>query len=99
MHKKISSFWKLNLYDVQLFLLFFSCEELLQAYLKERQDDLPFVFLNAGGTGPINIHYVKNNFRKYRKELGIHLSPHTLSHTFAAHLALKGMPLVGIQAP
>ncbi len=75
-----------------------SCEEYLQAYFKERLDDLPFVFLNGTGKAPINIHYVQNNFRKYRKELGFHLTPHTLRHTFAAHLAMKGMPLVGIQA-
>lgn len=75
-----------------------SCEVHLKAYLKERHDDLPFVFLNVQKTGPIHTQFVGKNFRKYKKELGIHVSPHTLRHTFAAHLAMKGMPLVGIQA-
>ena len=75
-----------------------SCEEHLKAYLNERKDDLPYVFLNVPGTGPIHYQFVEKNFRKYKKELGIHVSPHTLRHTFAAHLAMKGMPLVGIQS-
>jgi site-specific recombinase XerD len=29
--------------------------------------------------------------------MGTHISPHTLRHIFAAHLARKGMPLACIQ--
>lgn len=74
------------------------CAELLQAYFQERQDNLPFVFVNVAGTGPICISYVQRKFVTYKKKLGIHLTPHTLRNTFAAHLALKGMPLAGIQS-
>ncbi|MFJ8065488.1 tyrosine-type recombinase/integrase [Psychrobacillus sp. NPDC096426] len=33
-------------------------------------------------------------FAAYRKELDFYLSPHTLRNTFAAHLAMKGIPFV-----
>ncbi|MFC0300426.1 tyrosine-type recombinase/integrase [Virgibacillus soli] len=36
-------------------------------------------------------------FEKYQDELGFHISPYTLQHTFAAHLARKGMHLSSIQ--
>ncbi len=73
------------------------CEEHLKAYLQERKDDLPFLFLNRYQKGPITIRAIQFFFETYRKELGIHMSPHTLRHTFAAHLAKKGMPLECIQ--
>lgn len=75
-----------------------TCEEHLKACLNKRQDNLPFVFLNVAGTGPICVRYIERKFVTYKIKLGIHLTPHTLRHTFAAHLAMKGMPLVGIQS-
>ncbi|QNK87607.1 tyrosine-type recombinase/integrase [Sporosarcina sp. resist] len=36
-------------------------------------------------------------FKSYAEQLGIRLTPHTLRHTFASHLANKGMPLECIQ--
>lgn len=73
------------------------CAEHLQAYLQNRQDDLPFVFVNTTGTGPVCHRTVQKKFKMYTKQLGSRLTPHTLRHTFAAHLAIKGMPLACIQ--
>lgn len=74
-----------------------SCKEHLEAYLDEREDDLPFAFINTTKSGPVCIRTVQLIFETYTKHLGIRLTPHTLRHTFAAHLALKGMPLDCIQ--
>ena len=73
-----------------------SCGEYLRKYLEERGDDLQYVFVNTSGTGPASIRTIQDRFMSYRKDLGIHLSPHILRHTFAAHLAIKGMPLACI---
>jgi site-specific recombinase XerD len=73
------------------------CAEHLKAYLQSRSDDLPFVFLNRYGTGSIDPRSIQLWFESYREKLGIYLTPHTLRHTFAAHLAMKGMPLSYIQ--
>ncbi|GEL78674.1 tyrosine-type recombinase/integrase [Tenuibacillus multivorans] len=75
-----------------------TCAEHLKAYLQSRHDELPFVFLglhNKGGISPRGIQYW---FEEYRNTLEIYMTPHTLRHTFASHLAMKGMPLSGIQA-
>lgn len=73
------------------------CEEYLKAYLENRQDILPFIFLNHAETGPTNSYGIQHFFRKYSKKLNFYVSPHMLRHTFAAHLAIKGMPLIHIQ--
>jgi site-specific recombinase XerD len=73
------------------------CEELLKAYLQTRNDELPLVFLNHNGTKGIQRRSIQRWLESYRSILGITLSPHTLRHTFAAHLAMKGMPLVHLQ--
>lgn len=73
------------------------CLEHLNAYLQNRSDNLPFVFLDRTGTGAIKPKAIRDWFVVFRKKLGIYLTPHTLRHTFAAHLAMKGMPLVCIQ--
>lgn len=74
-----------------------TCEEYLKAYFHSRTDHLPFVFTNSTGTGPISIISIQKKFERDMKKLGFNLTPHTLRHTFAAHLARKGMPLVCIQ--
>lgn len=73
------------------------CEEHLKAYLATRNDELPFLFLNRYGTGGIEPRSIQHWMMSFRKKIGVFLSPHTLRHTFAAHLAMKGMPLAHLQ--
>lgn len=73
------------------------CAEYLQAYLQERDSSCPYLFLNMRGTKPLGLRGIQYKFSDYSEELGIPFSPHTLRHTFAAHLAMKGMPLECIQ--
>lgn len=73
------------------------CAEHLKAYLRTRSDNLSFVFINRFETTTIGTRMIVRGFKNYRKELGFYVSPHTLRHTFAAHLVMKGMPLVSIQ--
>lgn len=73
------------------------CAEHLKSYLQTRNEDVPFVFLNRNGTGSITCRNIQYWFTTYRKNLGIFMTPHTLRHTFAAHLAMKGMPLACLQ--
>lgn len=73
------------------------CAEHLTVYLQERSDDFPFVFLNSNRTRPICKRTIQLKFATYKKQMGLHLTPHTLRHTFAAHLSIKGMPLACIQ--
>lgn len=73
------------------------CGEHLKAYLDLREDTLPFIFVNTTCTGAMCPRTIQSKFESYTKKLGIHISPHTLRHTFAAHLAMKGMPLECIQ--
>jgi site-specific recombinase XerD len=74
-----------------------TCSEHLKAYLNERCDDLPYVFVNTKGNGPACIRTIQKKFSTYQQPLGIKVSPHVLRHTFAANLAIKGMPLEAIQ--
>lgn len=73
------------------------CEVTLRVYLNEREDNLPYVFLNTSWNGPLCKRTVQKQFTYYGKELGFRITPHSLRHTFAAQLAMKGMPLSGIQ--
>ncbi|WEG16708.1 tyrosine-type recombinase/integrase [Alkalihalophilus pseudofirmus] len=74
-----------------------TCTEYVQTYLDERYDELPFVFVNTTATGPICVRTIQKKFMVYAKVLDLHVTPHTMRHTFAAHLAQKGMPLKCIQ--
>lgn len=69
----------------------------LKRYLDSRLDNLPAVFLNPSSTRPIGISWINNRFQSYAKQLGYHITPHTLRHTFAATLAQRGMPFIAIQ--
>lgn len=62
-----------------------------------RNDDHPFVFLNDYGKRSICARTILKWFNAYEEKLGTPMTPHTLRHTFAAHFAIKGMPLSGIQ--
>jgi site-specific recombinase XerD len=75
------------------------CTEHLKVYLESRTDNLTevFVLFNSDGTLSKNSNIVEEWFRYYSKSLGFKLTPHTLRHTLAAHLAQKGMPLPCIQ--
>jgi site-specific recombinase XerD len=75
------------------------CEVHLKAYLDNRTDDIPYVFVSPRfGGQPIRPNYVCHKFQSiYSKQLGFRVTPHSLRHTFAAHLAQKGMPLEYIQ--
>ncbi|NLP52027.1 tyrosine-type recombinase/integrase [Bacillus sp. RO1] len=71
--------------------------EHLKAYLDVREDELPFVFVNYSRTGEMCPRTIQSRFDSYSKKLGRHVSPHTLRHTFAAHLSRRGMPFMAIQ--
>jgi site-specific recombinase XerD len=74
------------------------CAEHLNAYLQNRNDDCPYVFVNRSGNASIYPLTIQQWFKTYRERLGIFLSPHTLRHTFAAHLSIRGMSIACIQA-
>ncbi len=74
-----------------------TCATFLQEYLNARESDLPYVFLNSSRTGPAIKRTINYQFDRYSEQLGFRVTPHVLRHTFAAHLAKKGMPLNGIQ--
>jgi site-specific recombinase XerD len=75
------------------------CTEHLKAYLDSRTDNCPFVFalVNSNGRRSKYARLVNSKFLNYSKQLGFKVTPHMLRHTFAAHLAKKGMPLECIQ--
>ncbi|WP_019243128.1 MULTISPECIES: tyrosine-type recombinase/integrase [Bacillus] len=73
------------------------CAEYLEVYLNKRTDNLPYVFSDAKGIQSFRISTNKLMFRTISKQLGFKVTNHILRHTFAAHLAQKGMPLEYIQ--
>lgn len=79
------------------FVLFsYECAERLKTYLQQRDVESKYLFSNKSG-GPISRCLVELKFRKYTEDLGFRVTPHTLRHTFAAHLAEKGMDYSYIQ--
>lgn len=79
------------------FVLFtHACEERIRLYLKSRKDDTEYIFSNGYG-GPLSRVTVQLKFREFSKELGFKVTPHTMRHTFAAHLSNKGMSSSNIQ--
>jgi len=74
------------------------CEAWMKEYLAKRKLESPYLFINRWGR-PLNRNRVSVLFQKYSQTLNleIKITPHTLRHTFAAHLAEKGMPQSYIQ--
>ncbi|QOK25894.1 tyrosine-type recombinase/integrase [Cytobacillus oceanisediminis] len=79
------------------FVLFtHECAERLKTYLHHRQYNSPYLFANNRG-GHLSRVFVEKRFQEYTKKLGFKVVPHTMRHTFAAHLAEKNMPQSYIQ--
>lgn len=72
------------------------CKLWLEEYLKSRCEDSQYLFLGKQGK-PMYRFLLNYYFKKYKKKLGIKITPNTMRHTFAAHLAENGMPLRHIQ--
>ncbi|ARF14899.1 tyrosine-type recombinase/integrase [Sporosarcina ureae] len=79
------------------FVLFtHECAVRLQTYLDDRVVESEYLFCHAKGKA-YGRDTIQKYFRGYTKELGFRVSPHTMRHTFAAHLAEKNMPQSYIQ--
>lgn len=74
-----------------------ACAEYLRVHLQGQNEAVPYVFVNKKGIAPMGMRNLQYKFNAYAKKLGTQLTPHTLRHTFAANLAMKGMPLECIQ--
>lgn len=81
----------------RLVLFTSECAERLKEYLNTRKDKNPYLFISRKGGGPLTAYGYAQILWHYANKLDLRLSPHILRHTFAAHLAEKGMPLVYIQ--
>lgn len=74
------------------FVLFtHECAVRLRAYLDARQVESAFLFCGQQGKALSRVT-VEQHFQKYEEKLGFKIVPHTMRHTFAAHLAEKKMP-------
>lgn len=79
------------------FVLFtHECAERLKAYLQQRNEENEYLFSNGRG-GSLRPITIERKFQGYSKSLGFKVTPHTMRHTFAAHLAEKNMPQSYIQ--
>lgn len=79
------------------FVLFtHECALRLKTYLDYRDEDSVYLFCNLRG-GPLSRVFVQQQFQTYSERLGFRVTPHTMRHTFAAHLAEKNMPQSYIQ--
>lgn len=79
------------------FVLFtHDCAERLNAYLSQRKYNNEYLFSNNRG-GHLSRVYLETKFRGFSEKLGFKVMPHTMRHTFAAHLAEKDMAQSYIQ--
>jgi site-specific recombinase XerD len=79
------------------FVLFtHDCAERLKTYIEQRKQKSIYLFPNNRG-GHISRILVEKKFQEFSKVLGFKVVPHTMRHTFAAHLAEKNMPQSYIQ--
>ncbi|WP_256816037.1 site-specific tyrosine recombinase/integron integrase [Cytobacillus sp. Bac17] len=79
------------------FVLFtHECAERLKAYLGCQKKESPYLFPNNRG-GHLSRVFVEKRFQEFSALLGFKVVPHTMRHTFAAHLAEKKMKPAYIQ--
>lgn len=79
------------------FVLFtHECAERLKTYLDQRKFHGEYVFESPRG-GPLSRCYIEKLFQDYSEQLGFKVTPHTMRHTFAAHLSEKNMDFSYIQ--
>lgn len=79
------------------FVLFtHECAERLKAYLDSRNIESQYLFCNHHGNH-LSRGFIEKKFQEYSVALGFKVVPHTMRHTFAAHLAEKNMPQSYIQ--
>jgi integrase len=65
--------------------------------LYRRKRETGYVFLDEGGE-PFDYHRMERRLTKACKEAGLRkIGWHTLRHTFASHLAAKGVPITAVQ--
>jgi site-specific recombinase XerD len=72
------------------------CAERLKTYIQQRKKESIYLFPGNKGRHLSRI-LVERRFQEFTKALGFKVVPHTLRHTFAAHLAEKNMPQSYIQ--
>lgn len=76
------------------FVLFtYECADRLKTYLATREMVSDSLFCNEKGE-PLDQDGVQKNFREYSKTLEFKVLPHTMRHTFAAHLVEKKCHIV-----
>lgn len=79
------------------FVLFtHECAERLKNYLSSRNIESVYLFCNQKG-GHLSRVFVEKQFREHSESLGFKVVPHTMRHTFAAHMAEKNMDQSYIQ--
>lgn len=79
------------------FVLFtHECSERLQVYLSQRKVESDYLFCNQRG-GKLSRVFIEKKFMDFSKDLGFKVTPHTMRHTFATHLASKNMSQSYIQ--
>ena len=81
----------------RIVLFTYQCKTSLQEYLLNRKDENPYLFITKRGAKKMGTRHIQTLFQGYSKALGFYISPHTIRHTFAAHLAENGMPITCIQ--
>lgn len=74
------------------------CIVRLEEYLKHRKVESPYLFANSQGK-PLSRSWAEGKFKEYSQALKLDhkVTPHTMRHTFGAHLAERNMPQSHIQ--